>query len=127
MKRASAGRRLDRRVQRTALLAAVAHGRDAVHVAGDEVAAERAEAAQRRLEIDRAAGREPAERRARERLAGKLGLESPVGERDDREADARDGDAVADSPAGGREPAGLDREPPRAGRRRRRRPPGPRP
>ena len=107
-------RRLDRRVQRAAVLAAVAHARNAVDVAGDEVAAERVRGAQRRLEVDRGAGREPAERGARERLAGQLGLEAPVGQRDDREAHARDGDAVPALPAGGHEPAGVDREPPRA-------------
>ena len=62
-------RRLDLGVQRTRFLGATAHGRDAVHVAGDQVAAERRSRGNGRLEIDDAAGREPPERRARERLA----------------------------------------------------------
>ncbi len=43
-----------------------------------------------------------------------FGLETSVRERDDRQAYARDGDAVAALPAAGREPAGVDREPARA-------------
>ena len=96
------GRRFDRRLQRAVRFAAVAHAGDAVHVTGDQVPAERAARGERRFEVDGAARHRRAECRARERLAREIRIESAAFHGGEREADARDRNAVADPPAGGR-------------------------
>ena len=85
---------------------------DPVDVPLDVVAAERLAGPERRLDVDAGAGREAAERRARERLGHGVEGDAPVGDRDRGQAAAADRDGVADRVAGSRL-GRLDLEPQR--------------
>src|SRR5690606_5692223 len=88
-----------RRVELPALGATVAgdgaHAADAVHVAGDQVAAEAGGRQQCALEVDRVADALAAQGRARQRFGGDVGAEALRVEGDHRQAGAGDGNAFA--------------------------------